>query len=78
MRRIAEQPAVRELERIEALKAAVPAPFFEQAPQHGRSLRWLKLARMVEEFRLSLFAPSLAVKGRSSAKKLESEASWLR
>ncbi len=78
LRRIAEQPAVRELERIEALKAAVPAPFFEQAPQHGRSLRWLKLARMVEEFRLSLFAPSLAVKGRSSAKKLESEASWLR
>ncbi len=78
LRRIAEQPALRELERIEALEAAVPAFFFEQALQHGQHWRWLAFARMVEEFRLSIFAPSLAVKGRASAKKLAAAAEALR
>ena len=32
---------------------------------------------MVAEFRLSLFAPALAAKGRASAKKLEAAAAGL-
>lgn len=77
IRRIHEQPAARELARIEALNAAVPSFFFEQWAQHLQSPAWLTFGHMVEEYRLSLFAPSLAVKGRASTKKLEALADGL-
>lgn len=74
IRRIKEQPAARELERIDTLNAALRADFYESYPRHRDSAAWLAYGMMVEEYRLSLFAPSLAVKGRASVKKLQSAA----
>lgn len=77
LRRIREQPAVRELERIESLSAVVPALFREQWDQHPHSPVWLDMGQMVQEYRLSIFAPALAIKGRASRKKLETLADQL-
>lgn len=68
--RIAQQPAARELERIDALRAAILPDFYARYPRHLTHPAWLAYGMMTEEFRLSLFAPALAVKGRASAKKL--------
>ncbi len=70
LQKIAQQPAVRELERMDSLNAAIRADFYEQYPRHANSPAWLAYGLMVAEFRLSIFAPTLAVKGRASAKKL--------
>lgn len=70
LRRIKEQPAARELERIDTLNAALRPDFYENAPRHLNHPAWQTYGFMVEEYRLSLFAPSLAVKGRASVKKL--------
>ena len=71
LKRIAQQPAARELERIATLNAAVVPRFFTDYERHADSPAWLTYGFMVAEFRLSLFAPALAAKGRASAKKLE-------
>jgi ATP-dependent helicase HrpA len=71
IKRIAQQPAARELERIASLNAAVAPRFFAEYDRHADSPAWLVYGFMVAEFRLSLFAPALAAKGRASAKKLE-------
>ncbi len=70
LRRIAQQPAARELERIDALNAAVGPAFFANWPRHADSPAWVEFCFLVCEFRLSLFAPTLALKGRASAKKI--------
>lgn len=70
LEKIAQQPAARELERIDNVMAAVRPDFYERYAQHAHSPSWLAYGLMVAEFRLSIFAPPLAVKGRASAKKL--------
>ena len=75
--RITQQPAARELERIDSLRAVLLPDFYTRYPRHLHHPAWLAYGMMVAEFRLSLFAPSLAVKGRSSAKKLAAAADLL-
>ena len=77
LQKISQQPAIRELERIDTLNAAIKADFYEQYPRHATSPAWLAYGLMVAEYRLSLFAPTLAVKGRASVKKLEAAAELL-
>ena len=77
IKRIAQQPAARELERIATLNAAVAPRFFTEYDRHADSPAWQAYGFMVAEFRLSLFAPALAAKGRASAKKLKAAASLL-
>ncbi len=76
LKRIKEQPAARELDRIKQLNDAIG--FYYSLPElianreKGKAIppALLDYGYMIEEFRLSLFAPTLAVKGRSSVKKL--------
>ena len=75
--KIACQPAIRELERIDTLQSTVHPTFYTDFPLHADSPAWLQYGLMLAEYRLSLFAPSLAVKGRSSAKKLAAAAELL-
>lgn len=75
--KIRQQPAIRELERIDSFYAAVSADFYARYPQHADSPAWLAYGFMAEEFRLSVFAPTLAAKGRASAKKLAAAAELL-
>lgn len=77
LRKIAEQPAARELERISTLDAALLPGFYQEYARHANSPSWQEYGIMVAEYRLSLFAPSLAVKGRASAKKLATAAEQL-
>lgn len=77
LQKIAQQPAIRELERIDSLNKSIRADFYEQYPRHANNPAWLAYGFMVAEYRLSLFAPTLAVKGRASAKKLEAAAELL-
>lgn len=71
LRRIKEQPAARELERIDTFNAALRSDFYEAYARHADSPAWLLYGLMAEEYRLAVFAPSLAVKGRASVKKLQ-------
>ena len=75
--KIHQQPAIRELERIDAFHAAILPDFYTRYPHHADSPAWLSYGLMAEEFRLSVFAPSLATKGRASAKKLAAAAELL-
>ena len=75
--RIAQQPAARELERIDTLRAAILPDFYIRYPRYLSHPDWLNYGMMIAEFRLSLFAPALAVKGRASAKKLAAAAECL-
>lgn len=77
MQRIAEQPAARELERIATLDSAISPTFYSCYDRHTHSAAWLSYGLMVQELRLSIFAPRLAIKGRSSAKKLSAAAGLL-
>lgn len=70
LRRINEQPIARELERIKTFRAAMRPDFYTEFPRHADDPSWLEYGRMLEEFRLGIFAPALAVKGRASTKKL--------
>ena len=74
LNRLAHQPLSRDLERLDALCAAVPESFYEQYHAHPQSLAWVRYGFMVAEYRLSLFAPSLALKGRASVRKLQAAA----
>ena len=74
LRRIKEQPAIRELERIDSINASVHPDFYSHFNRHPQSAAWLEYGLMLAEFRLSVFAPALAIKGRASAKKLLSAA----
>ena len=75
--KIRQQPAIRELERIDTFYSAVSADFYARYPQHADFPAWLAYGFMAEEFRLSVFAPTLAAKGRASAKKLAAAAELL-
>ncbi len=77
LRRIKEQPAIRELERIDVLHALIHPDFYARHDRHSHVAAWVEYGYMVAEMRLSLFAPSLALKGRASAKKLEAAAKML-
>jgi hypothetical protein len=77
IQKIAQQPAIRELERIDTFNAAVRADFYTEFPNRSHSPAWISYGLMVAEFRLSVFAPTLAVKGRASAKKLATAAELL-
>ncbi len=70
LQKIAQQPAARELERIDSVTAAIRPDFYDEYPRHSQSPAWLAYGLMVAEFRLSIFAPTLSVKGRASTKKL--------
>lgn len=78
LRKIAEQPAARELDRIDSLENAIHPHFYAEYGRHPHSPAWQEYGMMVEEYRLSLFAPALSVKGRASAKKLAAAAEQLR
>ncbi len=78
LQKIAQQPAIRELERIESLQAAIIPEFYAEYQRHAHSPVWQAYGLMVAEFRLSVFAPTLAVKGRASAKKLAALADSIR
>lgn len=69
--KIKRQAIARELERIETFESHVPPSFYERYAKHKDSLSWLQYGMIIAEYRLTLFAPSLAIKGRASAKKLE-------
>ncbi len=77
LQKIAQQPAIRELERIDTLNAAILPDFYESYSRHTTSPQWQAYALMVAEYRLSLFAPTLALKGRASTKKLSTAAETL-
>ncbi len=74
LKRISQQPAAKELERLDTLNATVGTAWFTEWPRHNNpatpSPAWLDFGFMVAEYRLSLFAPTLALKGRASAKKI--------
>lgn len=67
--RMQHQPIVREQERVEQFCRASER-FTMGWKAHRREAMWIEYGMMAEEYRLAVFAPSLAVKGRSSAKKL--------
>jgi len=71
LQRIRQQPAARELERIETLQTAIGNNFYTDYPSHHQNPFWQEYGFMVAEFRLTLFAPALAIKGRASVKKLQ-------
>lgn len=71
IRRIAEQPIARELDRIATLNASLAPAFYPGAAAHPLAPAWQDYGFMLAEYRLSLFAPALAAKGRASAKKLD-------
>lgn len=77
LRRIKEQPAAKELERIEGLAASVNPAFAQEYAKHARSAAWLAYGLLIQEYRLTIFAPALALKGRASAKKLQAAAERL-
>ena len=77
LRRIREQPAAKELERIESVAASVNPAFAQEYANHPRSAAWLAYGLLVQEFRLTVFAPALALKGRASIKKLQAAAAAL-
>ncbi|MGN0865328.1 MAG: ATP-dependent RNA helicase HrpA [Akkermansia sp.] len=76
--RIAQQPAARELERIERFRAVALPRFAGDYARHAHDPAWVAYGLLLQEFRLSIFAPTLAVKGRASTKKLEAAAAQLR
>lgn len=77
IRRIREQPAARELERIATVTAATPPSFPKEFHNHPHSARHHQFGLLLQEFRLTLFAPALALKGRASQKKLQAAAESL-
>ena len=77
LQRLSHRPLADDLSRLASFDAAVPAVFYERYAHHADSAIWLRYALMVEEWRLSLFAPPLSLKGRASAKKLQSLATQL-
>ena len=77
LRRIKEQPAIRELERIESFTTAIHPDFYDKYTHHPHAAAWLEYGLMVAEYRLSVFAPAQAIKGRASVKKLEAAAELL-
>lgn len=69
LRRIDQQPLARELERIDQFGSRVSG-WYEECARHPDSPAWDDFGFMMEEYRLSLFAPTLVIKGRVSEKKL--------
>ena len=77
LQKIAQQPPIRELERIETLNTAIKPELYSEYLRHNESPAWQADGFMIAEFRLSIFAPTLACKGRASAKKLTAAAEQL-
>ena len=77
LRRIKEQPAARELERIQTVSALIPPSFPGEYAKHPASAAYHRFGLLLQEFRLTVFAPALALKGRASAKKLQAAADGL-
>ncbi len=77
LQKITQQPAIRELERIDNVMGAIRPDFYDEYPRHSQSPAWQAYGLMVAEYRLSVFAPTLSVKGRASAKKLAAAAEQL-
>lgn len=76
--RLRQQPAARELERITTLRSAIMPEFYDQFQRHTQNQNWLAYGLLLSEYRLSIFAPALAQKGRASVKKLQVAAEALR
>lgn len=70
LERIGQQPLARELDRLEQFQGVVSF-WYEEWPGHRDSVRWDDFGHLVEEYRLSVFAPRFVIKGRISPKKLE-------
>ena len=69
IRRIGQQPLARELERLDLFER-VYLPWHRALPEHADDLRWMRYGYLLEEYRLSVFAPAIPVKGRVSEKRL--------
>lgn len=69
IRRIDQQPLARELERLDLFER-VYLPWHQALPEHAADLRWMRYGCLLEEYRLSVFAPAIPVKGRVSEKRL--------
>ena len=48
--------------------------FTQEYAKHARSAAWLAYGLLIQEYRLTIFAPALALKGRASLKKLQAAA----
>lgn len=70
LQRLRHRPLMDDLRRLDSFDSTVSPSFYDEYGRHADSAAWLHYAYMAEEYRLSLFAPSLALKGRASAKKL--------
>lgn len=70
LERIGQQPLARELDRIEQFNETVSS-WYEEWAVRRNSIAWDDFGYLVEEYRLSSFAPKLVIKGRVSAKKLQ-------
>lgn len=70
LRRMDRQPLVRELERIEQFHG-IAARWQAVQASHADAVDWEDYGYLLEEYRLMVFAPQLAAKGRVSVKKLE-------
>lgn len=63
------QPLEKELDRIKQFQQLYE-PWRDNYPQHSQNILWNDFGYLLEEFRLSIFVPQLAIKGRASTKKL--------
>ena len=70
LRRMDRQPLVRELDRIEQFHG-IAARWQAVQASHADAVDWEDYGYLLEEYRLMVFAPQLAAKGRVSVKKLE-------
>lgn len=70
LKRLDNQPVIRELERLDQFDR-LAANWYAQYPANRNSGKWEEFGYMVEEYRISIFAPQLNIKGRISGKKME-------
>ncbi|MEG3023501.1 MAG: ATP-dependent RNA helicase HrpA [Akkermansia sp.] len=69
-RRINCQPMERELERVEKFNRRF-LPWHTQYASHQHDEEWTDFGYLLEEYRLSLFAPQIPIRGKVSDKRLE-------
>lgn len=69
LKRIDQQPIAKELERIQTFNRSAEV-WSSQWESHLSDIRWLEYGYMLEEYRLSVFAPMIAIKGKVSEKRL--------
>ena len=71
LERLSHRAPVDDLSRIDAWERAVALGFYEQYERHAGEYIWQTYGMLAEEYRISLFAPTLARKGRVSQRKLQ-------